>query len=144
MMPVDEGNTCSVGQAKVSAAAAQVARAAAMPGSPAAQFALPALIATTWTRPPEARRFSLSTMSGAAMTRLAVKAAAAEAGVSATMRAKSVRPLFFSPALVAPNLKPRGMRIWESSDMVVDPFNLAGWGWDDRERRGPKRIKRTE
>jgi hypothetical protein len=40
------------------------------------------------------RRCCLSTMSGAAMTRLAVKAAAALAGASATMRAKSVRPLF--------------------------------------------------
>jgi hypothetical protein len=57
---------------------------------------------------PVARRLSLSTMSGAAMTRLEVNAAAALAGLSATMRAKSVRPLFLRPALMAPNLKPRG------------------------------------
>ena len=85
-----------------------------------------ALIAATRTRPPVARRFSWSTMSGAAMTRLAVKAAAALAGVSATMRAKSVRPLFLRPALAAPNLKPWGSRFWDASDIEVDPFNLTG------------------
>jgi iron complex transport system ATP-binding protein len=60
------------------------------------------------------------------MTRLAVKAAAALAGESATMRAKSVRPLFLRPALVAPNRKPRGSGNWDASDIVVDPFNLTG------------------
>ena len=95
-------------QPKVSAAALQVARAASRPAWPAAQLALPALMATTRTLPPVARRCSLSTISGAAVTRLAVKAAAALAGASATMRAKSVRPLCLSPALAAPKRKPRG------------------------------------
>ena len=126
MIPVEEGKTSSAAQPKTSAAVIQVARAAAKPGSPAAQLALPALIATTRTLPPEARRFSLSIISGAAVTRLAVKAAAALAGASATMRAKSVRLLFLRPALVAPNLKPWGRRNLDVSDMVVNPFSLTG------------------
>ena len=80
MMPVDEGKTSSAWHPNVFAAPAQVARAALMPASPAAQFALPALIATTRTRPPLALKFSLSIMSGAAMTRFDVNAAAALAG----------------------------------------------------------------
>jgi len=44
-------------------------------------------------------------LSGAAMTRFDVNAAAALAG-GRDDQAKSVRPLFFSPALIAPNLKP--------------------------------------
>ena len=118
------------------AAAAQVARAALKPASPAAQLALPALMATTRTRPPVALRCSLSMMSGAAMTRLAVKAAAALAGASATMRAKSGRPLAFRPALAAPNRNPRGMRIVGEIAHGLNPFNLAGEvsGASDRQR----------
>ena len=66
----------------------------------------PALIATTRTLPPVERRCSLSTISGTAVTRFAVNAAAALAGASATISAKSVRPLAFSPALVAPKQNP--------------------------------------
>ncbi len=88
MTPVDEGKTSSGLQPKVSAAAAQVARAASRPAWPAAQLALPALMATTRTLPPVALRCCLSTMSGAAITRLEVKAAAALAGASATISGK--------------------------------------------------------
>ena len=77
MTPVEEGKTSSGLQPKISAAASQVARAASMPAWPTAQLALPALMATTRTLPPVARRCSASTRSGAALTRLAVKAAAA-------------------------------------------------------------------
>ena len=89
MTPVEEGKTSSGLQPKVSAAALQVARAASMPAWPAAQLALPALMATTRTLPPVARRCSASMSSGAALTRLPVNAAAADAGASATIRAKS-------------------------------------------------------
>jgi len=101
MMPVEDGKTCWGEQSKSSATASHVAWAAARPGEPAAQLAFPALMATARTWPPVARRFSLSTMRGAAVTRLAVKAAAALAGWSATIRAKSVRPLFLRPAFAA-------------------------------------------
>src|SRR5580658_2791777 len=115
MMPVDEGKISFGLHPNTCAAAAHVARAAANPGSPAAQLALPALITATRTLPPVARRFSLSIVSGAACTRLAVKAAAALAGSSATIKARSVRPLCFSPALAAPKRKPFGIRIWLAS-----------------------------
>src|SRR5271169_5419213 len=137
MMPVEEGKTCSGGQAKICAQAAQVARAASRPAWPAAQLALPALMAATRTLPPVARRCSLSTINGAAVTRLAVKTAAALAGASATMTAKSVRPLFLSPALTAPKRKPRGRKNCEESLIArigINPFNLAGEGLDDGER----------
>jgi len=58
-------------------------------------------------------------MRGAAMTRFAVKAAAALAGESATMREKSVRPLALTPALMAPKRKPRGMMSRERSVILV-------------------------
>ena len=117
MIPVEEGNTSSARQPNRSAAAAQVARAALRPASPAAQLALPALMATTRTCPPVAFKCSLSIISGAAITRLEVNAAAALAGASATIIAKSVRPLAFSPALVAPKRKPKGMAFWGRSLM---------------------------
>jgi hypothetical protein len=60
MIPVDDGNTSSARQPKMRAAAEQVSRAARTPGSPAAQLALPALIATTRIRPPVALKCSLS------------------------------------------------------------------------------------
>jgi hypothetical protein len=53
------------------------------------------------------------------MTRLEVKAAAALAGASATMREKSGRPLALTPALMAPKRKPRGMMNRERSVMCV-------------------------
>ena len=62
------------------------------------------------------------------MTRLAVKAAAALAGESATMRAKSGRPLALSPALAAPKRKPLGIRKGEFPEVWVmgfNPFNLT-------------------
>ena len=106
MTPVEEGNTSSVRQAKAWAAAAHTARAASRPAWPAAQLALPALMATTRTLPPVARKCSLSRITGAATTRFDVNAAAALAGASATITAKSVRPLALRPALAAPKRKP--------------------------------------
>src|SRR5579863_6800116 len=103
----------------MSAAAEQVARAALSPAWPAAQLALPALMATTRTLAPDAARFSLSTIRGAAMTRFEVNAAAALAGTSAAISAKSVRPLAFRPALVAPNLNPRGTRKGDRSLIAI-------------------------
>ena len=50
---------------------------------------------------------------------LDVKAAAALAGVSATMREKSGRPLALTPALMAPKRNPRGMMNRERSVMCV-------------------------
>src|ERR1035438_846825 len=86
-------------------------------------------MAVTRTLPPVARRCSLPIISGAAVTRLAVKAAAALAGKSATMRAKSARPLALRPALAAPKRKPLGIKNLDLPDVAVmgfNPFNLTG------------------
>jgi len=48
-----------------------------------------------------------------------VKAAAALAGVSATMSEKSVRPLALTPALMAPKRNPRGMMSRERSVISI-------------------------
>ena len=59
---------------------------------------------------PERRRFSLSMIKGAAVTRLAVNAAAAFAGELAMMRAKSVRPLCFEASFGRAELKAFGQQ----------------------------------
>ena len=119
MMPVEEGKTSSGLQAKILAAAAQVARAAARPGSPAAQLALPALMAATRTWPPVAREMSLVDDERCGGDAIGGEDGGGAGRESATMRAKSVRPLFLRPALAAPKRKPRGRRNWETSDMSV-------------------------
>src|SRR5581483_9417511 len=118
--PVEEGNTSSARQPKTCATEVHVARAASSPAWPAAQFAFPALIATTRTLPPDARRFSLSITNGAAVTRFEVNAAATLAGALETIKEKSGRPLVFTPAVVAPNRKPRGIRKREESLMATN------------------------
>jgi hypothetical protein len=70
----------------------------------------------------------LSTINGAAVTLFEVNAAAALAGTSATISAKSGRPLAFKPAFVAPKRNPCGMINLDRSVMsvfAVNPFNLA-------------------
>src|SRR3954447_18318783 len=142
MIPVEEGNTSFGLHPNACATAAQVACAASRPAWPAAQLALPALIATARTLLRVARRCSWSTSTGAAFTRFAVNAAAALAGASAIIKAKSVRPLAFNPAFVAPKRKPFGIKNSEISligsrvcrkdfHRRVDwfqSFNLAGGG----------------
>ncbi len=122
MIPVEDGNTSSARQTNVRATAAQVSRAARRPASPAAQLAFPALMAATRTRPPVELKCSLSMINGAAITRFDVNAAAALAGASATIRAKSGRPLAFRPAFTAPNRNPLGMVFFERSLMRSSPI----------------------
>src|SRR5947209_2580321 len=130
MMPVEEGNTSRGLHPNACATALQVARAASKPAWPTAQLALPALIATARTFPPVARRCSWSTSRGAAFTRLAVNAAAALDGASATINAKSVRPLAFNPAFVAPKRKPFGIK---NPDISLIGSRVCG---EDFHRRG--------
>ena len=105
--------------------------------------------------PPVALRFSLSMSRGAAVTRFDVNAAAALAAASATITAKSGRPLALRPALVAAKRKPRGMN-WLEIRSCGDPFNLTGEGLMgemttressrfsgiERSRRGARRARR--
>ena len=126
-MPVDEGKTSSGLQPNISRGCGAGGARGIEAGLPAAQLALPALMATTRTRPPVARRFSLSMMSGAAVTRLAVKAAAALAGSSATIRAKSGAAALLEAGLGGAETKAAGNEeLGGFGHVGVDPFNLTG------------------
>jgi hypothetical protein len=125
------GKTSSARQPKIFAAAAQVARAASSPAWPAAQLALPALMAATRTRPRGAQMLLVND------ERRGDDAVGGEGGggagrsASATMRAKSVRPLFLQAGLGGAEAEAAGDENREKSLMVgmaVNPFNLAG-GW---------------
>src|SRR5271163_4768440 len=123
MIPVEEGKISCWVQPKVAAALAQTSRQVVIPASPVAQLALPALTATTLTRPCDCRRFSRPTMMGAATTRLLVNMAAAVAPWSATAIAKSGLPLGLRPALTAANWNPDGRRkSGRCGDEVIDDY----------------------
>ncbi len=124
-MPVEEGKTCSGRQPKISAAAAQVARAASSPAWPGGAVGVAGIDGDYANLAAGGAQVLLVHNKGAAVTRLAVKTAAALAGASATMRAKSVRPLFLSPAFAAPKRKPRGRENIEAFDIYLS-LNLAG------------------
>src|SRR5262245_46162439 len=78
------------------------------PCSPVAQFALPAFTTTARIRPFEACRFFLERVTGAATTRFCVKTAAADAGTSLEMSARSRAPVFFNPHAAAAKRNPLG------------------------------------
>jgi hypothetical protein len=91
-------------------------------GWPAAQLALPALMATTRTRPPVARRCSLSTMSGRGDD-----AVGGEGGGGAGRRIGHDEGKVGAAALLEAGLggakaEAAGMRNWDASDMVVQPI----------------------
>jgi len=71
------------------------------------QFALPELTITPRIRLLDFRRFNCEAITGAALTRLVVNTAAAEAGVSLTRIARSSL-VFFKPQCVAAKVNPRG------------------------------------
>src|SRR5262249_40946965 len=78
------------------------------PCSPVAQFALPAFTTTARIQPLEVCRFVFESVTGAATTRFCVKTAAADAGTSLEMSAKSSAPVFFKPQAVAAKRNPLG------------------------------------
>src|SRR5215467_6546959 len=78
------------------------------PCSPVAQLALPALTTTARIRPLDACRFFFESITGAAKTKFCVNTAAAEAGTSLEIRARSNAPVFFRPQAVAAKRKALG------------------------------------
>ena len=87
--PVDAGNTCVGGTCSCLATASQQASATRSPVR-VAQFALPALISTALTRPRDLVKLMRARRTGAACTRFCVNTAAAEAGVSETIKREIV------------------------------------------------------
>src|SRR5216683_5233579 len=118
MTPVEQTNNSCGAQPSRFAASATVRRAAAWPASPVAQLAFPAFTTTARMRPFDVRRFSLEMRTGAATTRFCVKTAAAEAGTSLEMIARSSAPVFFKPHAVAAKRNPRGKEASESACFI--------------------------
>src|SRR5262249_30461174 len=100
------------------AASATVRSEAARPSAPVAQLALPALTTTQRMRPFEARRFAFETVTGGATTRFCVNTAAAEAGTSLEITARSSAPVFFRPHAVAAKRNPRGKEASERACFI--------------------------
>src|SRR5690242_8414796 len=101
MTPVEQMMISCEEQPRRLAVSSTVRTAAAWPAGPVAQFALPELTTTARIRPLDARKCSLEMVTGAATTRFCVKTAAADAGTSLEMRARSSAPVFFRPQAVA-------------------------------------------
>src|SRR5216683_7220543 len=106
--PVEQTNN-SAGVSNMRRAASSLVRCATTaPRPPVAQLALPALTTTPRMQPLDSRRFLFERMTGAATTRFCVNTAAAEAGTSLEMRARSSAPVFFRPHAVAAKRNPLG------------------------------------
>jgi hypothetical protein len=89
-----------------------VAVAAVNPSEPVQQFAFPEFTTTPRISVRDFFRWSCEVMTGAALTRLVVKTAAAVAGVSLTISPKS-NPDFFRPQAMEEYAKPRGTSAFE-------------------------------
>src|SRR5579863_8066837 len=108
MTPVEHTRICEGCRRPSSRASfSAVVAAAERPSEPVQQLALPELTITPRMRCADCRRCSCEAITGAAFTRLVVKTAAAEAGVSLMNMAKSSL-VFFKPQCVAAKLNPRG------------------------------------
>src|SRR5438876_7010045 len=106
--PVEQTNN-SCGRSAIRRAASSFVRSATVsPEAPVAQLALPALTTTARMRPLDSRRFFFERVTGAATTRFCVKTAAAEAGTSLEMSARSSAPVFLRPHAVAAKRNPLG------------------------------------
>src|SRR5580693_6990595 len=106
--PAEETRICEGSKRPNSLATFSVVAAAApKPSEPVQQFALPEFTITPRMRLLDFRRFNCEAITGAALTRLVVKTAAADAGVSLTRIARSSL-VFFKPQWVAAKVNPRG------------------------------------
>src|SRR5580700_11308773 len=105
--PVEQTKISSGAQLSARAAAAAVARDAAMPASPVAQFAFPEFTIMPRMRPRLCRRLARERTTGAAWIRFWVNTAAVAARESLTIRPRS-SPDFLSPQARAENENPLG------------------------------------
>src|SRR6266404_4008064 len=106
--PVEQTNN-SCGTSAIRRAASSFVRSATVsPEAPVAQLALPALTTTARMRPLDSRRFFFERVTGAATTRFCVNTAAAEAGKSLEISARSSAPVFVKPQAVAAKRNPLG------------------------------------
>src|SRR6266403_5239655 len=124
--PVEQTKS-SCGASSIRRAASSFVRCATLsPCGPVAQLALPALTTTARMRPLDSRRFFFESTTGAATTRFCVKTAAAEAGTSLEISARSSAPVFFKPQAVAAKRNPLG-----SADSGGDGVISRQLPWED-------------
>src|SRR3990167_1562450 len=102
--PVEEGRTRPGSMSRRKAVSRHVVSASRTPCAPVQALATPLLITTAWMRPRLIRL--MPTITGAALTQLVVKSAAAVAGRSERMKAKSFLRLFLIPQATPANLNP--------------------------------------
>ena len=98
----------------------------ASPSGPVQALAQPLLMATTRARPPEAASRAFETSTGAACALFVVKTAAAAAGRSETISARSGLPFFFTPHAIPAARNPAGADTLPStSESWTAPGTLA-------------------
>src|SRR6266404_8906217 len=123
------------------AASSLVRCATISPWAPVAQFALPAFTTTARMRPLDSTRFLFERMTGAATTRFCVKTAAAEAGTSLEMSARSSAPVFLRPQAVAAKRNPLGSADsgggWVISRTLLSTNGFQGRQWP-HEQNSPR------
>src|SRR5579863_1359680 len=108
MTPVEQTRICEGCRRPSSRASfSAVVAAAERPSEPVQQLAFPELTITPRMRCADCRRCNCEAITGAAFTRLVVKTAAADAGVSLIRMPKSSFD-FFRPQCVAAKVKPCG------------------------------------
>src|SRR6266404_3300718 len=130
--PVEQTNN-SCGTSAIRRAASSFVRSATVsPEAPVAQLALPALTTTARMRPLDSRRFFFERVTGAATTRFCVNTAAAEAGKSLEISARSSAPVFFKPQAVAAKRNPLGSAD-SRGDCVIS--HQLPWEDDSQDRR---------
>src|SRR5262245_24453137 len=109
MTPVDATSTCSGAQPTNRAVSDAICRATFIPASPVQALAHPLFTTIARATPPDLPRWSIDTRTGAAWARLVVNTAAAEAGRSDTISARSSPWLDLMPALTPDARNPPGV-----------------------------------
>src|SRR3989338_5233283 len=104
IIPVEEGITSPGSIPSLAPTSRHIISASRTPPAPVHALALPLLTTTAWMNPRLIRLIPTST--GAALTLLVVKSAAAVAGRSEKIKARSFFLLFLMPQVTPANLKP--------------------------------------
>src|SRR3989338_3187660 len=128
--PVEEGSTSPGSIRRRRAASRHMASASLSPLAPVQALALPLFITTAWIFPPLSR-FTPARTAGD-LTALVVKSAAAVAGRSETISARSFFLLFLMPQATPANLKPGILMLAIDVEIKIEDRGLR---MEDRDPR---------
>ena len=132
MRPVEQTSTSDVGRPRRCAAASHMRTASARPLAPLQTLAMPLLMMTARARP--SARCSRQTGIGAPWTRLVVYTAAPLAGLSDSVRDRSLLPEGLMPQVTPAARKPRGEVTLPPSISIIASLQPGG----RRRRRAPR------